>query len=186
MAKLQASKMQTGEERGDGLREKMVAINRVTKVVKGGRVLGFAALTVVGDGDGGIGMGKGNSGSMTPDDLLAACTSVTTPTGPVFYGAGRWLPGDPWSNGWPFAGYDATQYNHVAPPNWNGIDCGSNSYIPDAPDEGAIVAARSEHVGSVVVGFGDGHTQVVADSVDPLVWRAAGSRNGEDTIDGNL
>ena len=61
MAKLQASKMQTGEDRGDGLREKMVAINRVTKVVKGGRVLGFAALTVVGDGDGGIGMGKGKA-----------------------------------------------------------------------------------------------------------------------------
>jgi len=53
--------MQSGEERGDGLREKMVAINRVTKVVKGGRVLGFAALTVVGDGDGGIGMGKGKA-----------------------------------------------------------------------------------------------------------------------------
>ncbi|MGE5522317.1 MAG: 30S ribosomal protein S5 [Rhodospirillaceae bacterium] len=53
--------MQTGEERNDGLREKMVAINRVTKVVKGGRVLGFAALTVVGDGDGGIGMGKGKA-----------------------------------------------------------------------------------------------------------------------------
>jgi small subunit ribosomal protein S5 len=61
MAKMQAGKMQTGEERGDGLREKMVAINRVTKVVKGGRVLGFAALTVVGDGDGGIGMGKGKA-----------------------------------------------------------------------------------------------------------------------------
>jgi len=39
----------------------MVAINRVTKVVKGGRILGFAALTVVGDGDGGIGMGKGKA-----------------------------------------------------------------------------------------------------------------------------
>ena len=61
MAKMQAGKMQTGEERGDGLREKMVAINRVTKVVKGGRVLGFAALTVVGDGDGSIGMGKGKA-----------------------------------------------------------------------------------------------------------------------------
>ncbi|MAW33814.1 MAG: 30S ribosomal protein S5 [Proteobacteria bacterium] len=46
---------------GDGLREKMVAVNRVTKVVKGGRVLGFAALAVVGDGDGGIGMGKGKA-----------------------------------------------------------------------------------------------------------------------------
>lgn len=49
------------DERGDGLREKMVAVNRVTKVVKGGRILGFAALTVVGDGDGGIGMGKGKA-----------------------------------------------------------------------------------------------------------------------------
>ncbi|HEV7802068.1 MAG TPA: 30S ribosomal protein S5, partial [Burkholderiales bacterium] len=54
-------RMQQSEERGDGLREKMIAVNRVTKVVKGGRVLGFAALTVVGDGDGGIGMGKGKA-----------------------------------------------------------------------------------------------------------------------------
>jgi small subunit ribosomal protein S5 len=49
------------EESKDGIREKMVAVNRVTKVVKGGRILGFAALAVVGDGDGGIGMGKGNA-----------------------------------------------------------------------------------------------------------------------------
>lgn len=52
---------QSGDDRGDGLREKMVAVNRVTKVVKGGRLLGFAALTVVGDGDGGVGMGKGKA-----------------------------------------------------------------------------------------------------------------------------
>ncbi|HET7635583.1 MAG TPA: 30S ribosomal protein S5 [Burkholderiales bacterium] len=61
MAKIQGRRMQGGAERNDGLREKMVAINRVTKVVKGGRVLGFAALTVVGDGDGSIGMGKGKA-----------------------------------------------------------------------------------------------------------------------------
>ncbi len=62
MAKQQGNKkVQASDERDDGLREKMVSINRVTKVVKGGRILGFAALTVVGDGDGGIGMGKGKS-----------------------------------------------------------------------------------------------------------------------------
>jgi small subunit ribosomal protein S5 len=59
MAKFQAKPQNDGPE--DGLREKMIAVNRVTKVVKGGRILGFAALTVVGDGDGRIGMGKGKS-----------------------------------------------------------------------------------------------------------------------------
>lgn len=49
------------ERTGGELREKMVSVNRVTKVVKGGRILGFAALTVVGDGDGGVGMGKGKA-----------------------------------------------------------------------------------------------------------------------------
>jgi small subunit ribosomal protein S5 len=62
MAKPERNKKpQQSEERDDGMREKMVAVNRVTKVVKGGRILGFAALTVVGDGDGRIGMGKGKS-----------------------------------------------------------------------------------------------------------------------------
>ena len=59
MAKVQAKN--AVEEHDDGLREKMIAVNRVTKVVKGGRILAFAALTVVGDGDGSIGMGTGKS-----------------------------------------------------------------------------------------------------------------------------
>ncbi len=49
------------EEIDDGIREKMIAVNRVTKVVKGGRILAFAALTVAGDGNGSIGMGTGKS-----------------------------------------------------------------------------------------------------------------------------
>ena len=49
------------EEIDDGIREKMIAVNRVTKVVKGGRILAFAALTVAGDCNGSIGMGTGKS-----------------------------------------------------------------------------------------------------------------------------
>jgi len=59
MAKFQPRAQAEGND--DGLKEKMIAVNRVTKVVKGGRTLSFAALTVVGDGDGRIGMGKGKA-----------------------------------------------------------------------------------------------------------------------------
>jgi len=60
MAKVQG-KGAAEKENDDGLREKMIAVNRVSKVVKGGRTMSFAALTVVGDGDGRIGMGKGKA-----------------------------------------------------------------------------------------------------------------------------
>ncbi len=46
---------------GDGMQEKLIAVNRVAKTVKGGRQMSFTALTVVGDGDGKVGMGYGKA-----------------------------------------------------------------------------------------------------------------------------
>ena len=55
-------KKQQGDQRTEGdLQEKLVQVNRVAKTVKGGRIMSFTALTVVGDGKGRVGYGRGKA-----------------------------------------------------------------------------------------------------------------------------
>ncbi len=144
-----------------------------------------------------VGIGDGDKGehffvSWTPtfvalndtNTLFQAC--LTRPSTSVFYQSGRYAPssgfGLQFSDGWGYAWYVASLYNHVAPPNWPGFDCGAGSSISDVPSEHAIVSARSKHPGGVNVLLGDASVKFVKSTVSVQTWRAVGTRAGGEVI----
>ena len=82
-----ANEKRHGDQRTEGdLQEKLVQVNRVAKTVKGGRIMSFTALTVVGDGNGRVGFGRGKARevpvaiqkAMPQHDLCRACERHTS------------------------------------------------------------------------------------------------------------
>ncbi|MBR2485760.1 MAG: 30S ribosomal protein S5, partial [Clostridia bacterium] len=61
MAEQRDNRKRMNNREDDGLNSKLIAVNRVTKVVKGGRNMRFSALVVVGDGAGRVGLGMGKA-----------------------------------------------------------------------------------------------------------------------------
>jgi len=121
------------------------------------------------------------------DTAYNACK--TSPSGgTINIAMGRWDKenlggyGATYTDGWPVAGYVSTCYNHVAPPNWQALDCSFGDGYPDTPGEAAIVCARSKHPGVVNVCFGDGHCSTISENIDLQTWRALGTRNGGEAL----
>lgn len=122
-----------------------------------------------------------NTGTLDAAGELAiyhSCLSYQpVPSSFNFTTPGRFMADSLWSNGWPYAWYMATMYNHVGTPNWPGQDCGAASATLDVPGEYAIISARSSHPGGVNVLAADGSVRFVKSSIDPAAWRAFGTRN---------
>jgi prepilin-type N-terminal cleavage/methylation domain-containing protein/prepilin-type processing-associated H-X9-DG protein len=117
----------------------------------------------------------------TEQDAVAVATACANLTPSTMTGNSRqyccggrnWVHGD----------YGTSRYNHVMPPNSRSCSqaTGNMTAIP-VNEEGGATTASSNHNGGVNVAFADGSTHFVADGVDPLVWRAAGSRDGGETL----
>ena len=73
---------QRRQDVNDGLIKKLITVNRVTKVVKGGRKMRFAALVVVGDGAGGVGCGMGKANEV-PEAIEKATAQARKSMKPV-------------------------------------------------------------------------------------------------------
>jgi prepilin-type N-terminal cleavage/methylation domain-containing protein len=121
-----------------------------------------------------------------PNSLATACSALSPlPTGTgQFHCAGRrWFTGD----------YATTRYNHIMPPNsrscaynqqppGNNTGGGGSMTANQVNEFGSATTASSKHPGGVVFATADGATHFVADSIDPLIWSALGSRNGSESV----
>jgi hypothetical protein len=116
-----------------------------------------------------------NSGTnaVRTQNLYNVCKLANSPVGADLLGF----------NNWHRAYYMSTLYNHIYTPNARYWDCCNDCGFPGGDTEEAIITARSNHPGGVLVLMGDGQVRFVGDGVDEQIWRAIGSRNGQEPID---
>lgn len=112
------------------------------------------------------------------DAIYTSCSAVvpgnqTTQATQFPCGGRNWTHGD----------YSPTRYNHIMPPNGNSCSQAAGTFnATPVNEEGGAHTASSQHNGGVNVTMADASTRYVSDGVDPLVWRAMGSRDGDETV----
>lgn len=113
---------------------------------------------------------SGASATMSVDAFASVCQNAYPGTGTHRSYLG---------SNWFFRGHASTSYNHVLGPNSAVPDCdsGNNSTLFNA-----AVSARSWHRGGVNVTFADGATRLVNQNISLSIWRAIGTRAGNDVV----
>jgi prepilin-type N-terminal cleavage/methylation domain-containing protein/prepilin-type processing-associated H-X9-DG protein len=118
-----------------------------------------------------------SSASPLPQDLRRAAAIGSTPlsdAGCATPSGWRLDKGYAWWDG----DYRSSLYNHYLTPNSKRFDCWQAS----PPHNPAIKAARSNHPGGVNVLFCDGHIAFVKEAINPITWRAMGTRAGGEVV----
>ncbi len=158
---------------------------KIRQITDGASHTAMYSEAVRGDGDNGQADVPGDwfrlSGSnQDADTIYQQCLAITNfaayTNSNQFSCRGRnWVHGD----------YTTSRYNHVMPPNTQSCSQSSTGSVNAIPinEDGGATTASSRHNGGVNMACSDGSTHFVADGINYLVWRAIGSRDGEETLD---
>ncbi len=87
---------------------------------------------------------------------------------------------------WMLGGWVHTWYQHLATPNSKIPDCSHGDNVFQMDGGRGLYSARSWHDGGINVAFADGSARFTADSIDPRVWRAWGTRNGGEITESEI
>ena len=143
------------------------------------RTISDRDFSVFSPGGGDIYRPVGKDPAHTTASMLANCIAID-PLSPPAHSSNNGIGNGAWWLGT----YQMTMYNHVIGPNSKIPDCGVSSSIPDGNNEPQVVGARSYHAGLVHSLLADGSARGISDSIDIKIWRAVGTRSGDELTTG--